>query len=95
MAAWKSAINAICMALLVVAESEGTSVHAKRMETAVGVFEVLLLWGERKRGRCTYGQLRMGLLSCQSQATAIVSAWSTRMTTTQRCIERPVLIVRL
>ncbi|CAM9329857.1 unnamed protein product [Ectocarpus sp. 8 AP-2014] len=44
MAAWKSAINAICMALLVVAESEGTSVHAKRMETAVGVFEVLLLW---------------------------------------------------
>lgn len=46
MAAWQSAINALCMALLAVAETEGASVHAKGLETAVGVMELLLLWGD-------------------------------------------------
>ncbi|CAB1109109.1 unnamed protein product [Ectocarpus sp. CCAP 1310/34] len=43
MAACRVGVNAFCMVLLVGAEAEGDSVHAERMETAVGCFELILL----------------------------------------------------
>eukprot|EP00903_Cladosiphon_okamuranus_P012576 g11773.t1 len=36
-------LNAICMALLVVAEAEDITAHAERLETAVGVLELLFI----------------------------------------------------
>lgn len=49
MAACRVGINAFCMVLLVGAEVEGDSVHAERMETAVGCFELILLIGRKHR----------------------------------------------
>lgn len=42
-AACRVGLNAICMAFLVVAEAEGVTVHAERLETTVGIFELLFL----------------------------------------------------
>lgn len=42
-AACRLGFNAVCMALLVVAGAEGVHAHAERLETAVGVMEVLFL----------------------------------------------------
>lgn len=47
MAACRVGVNAFCMILLVGAEAEGDSVHAERMETAVGCFELILLIGRK------------------------------------------------
>ncbi|CAN0228204.1 unnamed protein product [Ectocarpus sp. 6 AP-2014] len=49
MAACRVGVNAFCMVLLVGAEAEGDSVHAERMETAVGCFELILLTGRKHR----------------------------------------------
>lgn len=42
-AACRLGLNAICMALLVIAEMEDATAHAERLETAVGVLELLFL----------------------------------------------------
>eukprot|EP00903_Cladosiphon_okamuranus_P014706 g13628.t1 len=42
-AACRLGFNAVCMALLVVSEAEGVTSQARRLETAVGVMEVLFL----------------------------------------------------
>ncbi|CAM9688565.1 unnamed protein product [Ectocarpus fasciculatus] len=47
MAACRVGVNAFCMVLLVGAEAEGGSLHAERMETAVGCFELILLIGRK------------------------------------------------
>ncbi|CAN0523838.1 unnamed protein product [Ectocarpus sp. 12 AP-2014] len=49
MAACRVGVNAFCMVLLVGAEAEGDSVHAERMETAVGCFELILLIGRKHK----------------------------------------------
>lgn len=42
-AACRLGLNAICMALLVVAEAEDVTAHAERLETAVGVLQLVFL----------------------------------------------------
>lgn len=42
-AASRVGLNAVCMALLVVAEAEDVAVHAERLETTVGILELLFI----------------------------------------------------
>lgn len=46
MDASRQGINAICMALLMVADTGDGRAYEKNIETAVAVIEFLLLWGE-------------------------------------------------